>query len=85
MKLPQETYAYMTSNPWELGLKKQRKSDVLKVRLSAKKITEKRKELRQAIVQRMSDKYQQMRIAKLEWNANTYRTGSNIFVDARII
>ena len=53
MKLPLETFVYMKDNPWQLGLAKQRESDVLKVRLAVKKNAEKKKELRQAIVQKL--------------------------------
>ena len=37
MNLPKETFDFTKDNPWKLGLEKQRESDVLKVRLAAKK------------------------------------------------
>ena len=45
----------MKENPWALGLKRQRESNVLLVRLAAKKNNEKN-ELRQAIVHIMQEK-----------------------------
>ena len=54
--LARVTYEHMKENPWALGLKRQRESDVLLVRLAAKRNNEKKNELRQAIVHSMKVK-----------------------------